>query len=297
MESTERQDAWERLVSPKDVLEEMGLLAGDDESQGDIRKSEPYWSVKTHYPSIDELFKGFKSGNLVGIGGKHAVGKSALALNLALSMAKHGTKVCLFSFEMPSEEVALRLLARMSTIEISDLQSRDLTDIQTKIVRLVGDQLDSLPLEIYDSASMTVDTIRDAARNSLHGCDEGILIIDCLQLIQPSRDCECYEDNDAKLESVVIALKRLAMEFRVPIIVVDQLDQTDDIGDAYPLSEHADIVMFLDHANEVEGEGLKIWFSDKHWLPMDLYIAKFRQGPEGGRLKLRFAPRLMKFVG
>lgn len=64
---------------------------------GDAGESERYWSVKTHYPSFDELFKGFKSGNLVGIGGKHAVGKSALALNLALSMADHGTKVCLFS--------------------------------------------------------------------------------------------------------------------------------------------------------------------------------------------------------
>lgn len=294
MGSTDTQDVWGSLVSPLDVLEEMGLLAEDADSQGDARKSERYWSVMTHYPNLDEVFKGFKSGNLVGIGGKHAVGKSALALNLSLSMAKHGTKVCLFSFEMPAEEVAVRLLARMSTIEISELQSRDLTQVQTKIVKTVGDQLASLPLEIHDPASMTVDAIREAACNSLCGCDEGILIIDCLQLTQSSRDCERCEDNDERLESIIITLKRLAMELRAPIIVTTHLDQTDDISDAYPLSEHADIVMFLEHAKEIEG--LEIWFSSGTWLPMDIHVAKFRQGPEGETLRFGFAPQLMKFI-
>ena len=94
MKSAEKQDAWERLVSPPDVLEEMGLLTEDAESQGGVRKRDAYWTVKTHYPSIDELFKGFRSGNLVGIGGKHAVGKSALALN---SREKRlGLKSCTF---------------------------------------------------------------------------------------------------------------------------------------------------------------------------------------------------------
>lgn len=62
MESTEKQDVWESFVSPQDILEEMGLLTGENESQGRVRKSEPYWSVKTHYPSVDKLFNGFKWG-------------------------------------------------------------------------------------------------------------------------------------------------------------------------------------------------------------------------------------------
>ena len=191
MESNETQDVWESLVSPLDVLEEMGLLPEDAESQ-EASKREPYWSVKTHYPNIDALFKGFKSGNLVGIGGKHAVGKSALALNLALSMADHGTKVCLFSFEMTSEEVVRRLLARITRIELSALQSRDLTQDQIEAIGEAVGLLRSLPFDIYDPSSMAVDDIRAAARNSLRGCDEGILIIDCLQLVQASRDCGCY---------------------------------------------------------------------------------------------------------
>lgn len=289
MESTEKRDAWESLVSPQDVLEEMGLLTGDADSQRGARKSERYWSVKSHYPSIDELFKGFKSGNLVGIGGKHAVGKSALALNLAFSMAYHGTKVCLFSFEMTSEEVVIRLLAKITGLEISALQSGDLTQGQLEGVRKAVDLLGSLPFEIYDPPSMTVDAIRTAARNFLRDCNEGILIIDCLQLVQPSRDCGRYEDIDGKLNLVVISLKRLAMEFRVPVIVVDQLDQTESLGDAYPLSEHADIVMFLDHAKEDE------FYSDV-WASMNLHVAKFRQGPVGGTLQLIFSPQLMSFL-
>lgn len=294
MESTEKRDAWKRLVSPQDVLEEMGLLTGDAESQGNARKREPYWSVKTHYPCIDKLFNGFKSGNLIGIGGKHAVGKSALALNLAFSMAYHGTKVCLFSLEMPSEEVVIRLLAKIAGIEISALQSGDLTQEQFETVREAVDVLGPLPIEIYDPPSMMVDDIRAAARNSLRGCDEGILIIDCLQLVDPSRDCGRYENFDEKLDLVAISLKGLAMELRAPIIVTTQLDRTDSLDDSYPLSEHADVVMFLDHAKEIEN--LSELFSDELWLPMDIHVAKFRQGPVGGTLKFAFAPRRMTFL-
>lgn len=255
----------------------------------DNKESERYWSVKTHYPSLDGLFNGFKSGNLVGIGGKHAVGKSALALNLALSMATAGTKVCLFSFELSEEDVVARLLARMTTIEISALQSRNLTQDQTEAVEETLSMFDSLPLEIYATPTMTVDAIRETARKSLRGCDEGILIIDCLQLIQPSRNCDGYDDIDERLDSIVISLKRLAMGLQVPVIVTTHLDQADDLGDAYPLSEHADIVMFLDRAQEDEG-------SDELGIPMDIYIAKFRQGPMGATLRLTFAPQWMWFV-
>lgn len=288
MESTEKQDMWESFVSPQDILEEMGLLTGENESQGRVRKSEPYWSVKTHYPSVDKLFNGFKSGNLIGIGGKQAVGKSAFALNLAFSMAYHGTKVCLFSLEMPAEEVVIRLLARIAGIEISALQSGDLTQEQFEAVREAVDLLSPLPLEIYDPPSMVVDDIRAAARNSLRECDEGILIIDCLQLVQPSRDCGRYENIDEKLDLVAVSLKGLAMELRAPIIVTTQLDQTDSLDDAYPLSEHADIVMFLDHAKEDESN------SEIYDL-MDIHVAKFRQGPVGGTLQFAFLPQWMSF--
>lgn len=288
MEPKEKQDVWENLVSPRDVLEEMGLLTDDADSQGDARKSERYWSVKTHYPNIDGLFNGFKSGDLVGIGGKHAVGKSALALNLAFSMAYHGTKVCLFSFEMPSEEVVTRLMAKIAGIEISALQSGDLTQEQHEAVRESVEVLGRLPIEIYDLPSMTVDAIRDAARNSLCGCDEGILIIDCLQLVDPSRDCGRYEDIDEKMDLVAISLKRLAMELRTPIIVTTQLDRTDSLDDAYSLSGHADIVMFLDHAKEDE-------FYSEIPDPMCIHVAKFRQGPVGGTLQMAFLPQWMSF--
>lgn len=289
MKSAKKQDEWGSFVSPQDILDEMGLIAGDIESQGRVRKSEPYWSVKTHYPSIDKLFNGFKSGNLIGIGGRHAVGKSALALNLAFSMAYHGTKVCFFSFEMTSEEVVIRLLAKITGLEISAFQSGDLTQGQFEGVREAVDLLGSLPFEIYDPPSMTVDAIRTAARNSLRDCNEGILIIDCLQLVQPSRDCGRYENFDEKLDLVAISLKGLAMELRAPVIVTTQLDRTESLGDAYPLSEHADIVMFLDHAKEDE------FYSDV-WASMDLHVAKFRQGPVGGTLQLVFSPQLMSFL-
>lgn len=279
-------EEWRRKVTL--TSEEIAQLMGDTE------KSKPYWSVKTHYSNIDELFKGFKSGNLVGIGGKHAVGKSALALNLALNMAENGTKVCLVSFEMLYKEVVTRLLARMTGIGMSALQSRDLTQVQTEAVNEASDRLNSLPLEIYNSSSMTVDSIREVARKSFRGCDEGILIVDCLQLIRPSTDCACYEDDDAKLESAVIALKRLAMAFRIPVIVVDQLDQTGALDDAYPLSEYADVIMFLDQARRNVSSYEDA--SGELWLPRDIYIAKFRQGPMDGTLRLKFAPRTMVFI-
>ena len=79
------------------------------------------------------------------------------------------------------------------------------------------------------------------------------------------------------------------MELRAPVIVTTQLDRTESLGDAYPLSEHADIVMFLNHAKEDE------FYSDV-WASMDLHVAKFRQGPVGGTLQLVFSPQLMSFL-
>ena len=81
----------------------------------------------------------------------------------------------------------------------------------------------------------------------------------------------------------------LAKELRVPVIVVDQLDQTEDLGDAYPLSEHADIVMFLDHAKVKK-------FCSVNWNMMEVHVVKFRQGPTGGTLQLAFGPQWMTFL-
>lgn len=273
-------EEWRRKVTL--TPEEFAQLMGDTE------ESRPYWSVKTDYPNMDELFKGFKSGNLVGIGGKHAIGKSALAVNLAFNMAQHGTKVCLFSFEMVSEEVVARLLARMTEVEISELQSQNMRRDQTEAVEEALDLLDTMPLEIHASPSMTVDAIREVAQKSLCGCVEGILIIDCLQLIQPSSDC--YESVDERLDSIAVSLKRLAMHLRVPVIVTTQLDQTYSLDDADPLSYYADIVMFLDYAKSNEGPS-------GFGLQRDIYIAKFRQGPIGDTLRFAFMPELMLFNG
>lgn len=113
-------------------------------------------------------------------------------------------------------------------------------------------------------------------------------------MITPSRDCSRYEDIDEKLERIAISLKRLAKELHVPVIVVDQLDQTEGLVDAYPLSEIADVVMFLDHAKDNDGSGEGT--SGELWLPMDIYIAKFRQGPMGGTMKFSFEPRTMTFI-
>lgn len=260
----------------------------------DTNESDRYWSVKTRYPKFDALFKGFRSGNLVGIGGKSAAGKSALALNLALNMAEHGTKVCLFSFELSYEDVVARLLARKTGIELSTILSRNLTQDQNEIVEEALDYLDSIPLELHAPSSVamdaiTVEAIRETVRNPLHECDQGILIIDCLDLIQSSKNCDCNDSSVEGLDSIVLSLKRLAMQLRVPVIVTTHLDRTEGRGDICPLSEHADIMMFLDQSSAGEG-------SDGHWIPMDIHVAKFRQGPTDGLLQLAFIPELMWFT-
>lgn len=272
---------WAGSEIPQEIL---------DELKAENERSRRYWTVKTFYPNIDEVFHGFRSGQLVGIGGKSAVGKSALALNLAVSMAEHGTKVFLFSFEMTSDDVESRLLTKVTaTLEILAADSGCSLPDYAEIVEEAKVWLDSLPLEIIADSSMAVEDIRLKARPLLRDCDEGIIIIDCLQLIQSSKDFECYENDDERLDSIVISLKRLAMELRVPVIVVTQLDQTNDLSDALPLAYHADIVMFLD---PIKGDKELC----EGWSFMEVRVAKFRQGPTGETLQLIYSPKLSTFL-
>lgn len=280
---------------PQEILD--GLKAENE-------RSRRYWTVKTFYPNIDEVFHGFRSGQLVGIGGNSAVGKSALALNLAVSMAEHGTKVFLFSFEMTPNEVMIRLLNAATSMELSMAGykvaaagckssspdfAKKVEEMKARIVREAKARLGSLPLEIIAESSMTAEDIRLRAQCLLRNCDEAIIIIDCLQLIQSSKELNRYENDDERLDSIVISLKQLAMGLSIPVIVVTHLNQTDDLSDALPLAYHADIVMFLDpiKGNKELCEG---------WSFMEVRVAKFRQGPTGETLQLIYSPKLSTFL-
>ncbi len=212
-------------------------------------------SIKTGIGALDKMNNGFWGGQLIVIAGRPSMGKTAFAMTLAHNMAQGGNNVMFFSLEMSCEELTQRLLARYTEIT-TGMQLREGALERKHWDRLVKAQqkLAELPLYIDDSAGISVNQIRTRCRRHKrkHGLD--VIIVDYLGLMNlPDR----YQSKVDQLGEVTRALKVLAKDFGVPVILLHQLNRgpetrgedkrpmLSDLRDSGNIEQDADAVIFL----------------------------------------------------
>ncbi len=254
--------------------------------------------VPTGFEDIDEMTAGLQPADLVIVAARPSMGKTAFALNIGAHVAKGGERtVGVFSLEMAKEQLFMRLLTSEAQIDshrfrTSRLMERDYRQLSAALGRLT-----ELRMHIDDTPAIGVLEMRAKARRLKveHGLD--LLIIDYIQLMQGRGR---FENRTQELASISRALKQLAKELNIPVVVLSQLSrapesrgradrrpQLSDLRESGALEQDADVVMFI-YREEMyertpENEGVA-----------EIIIGKQRNGPTG-RVQLAFLKEQTRF--
>jgi len=237
---------------------------------------------------------GLRRRDLVVLGGDVGSGKSALALGLALRVARQGVGVAFFSGEMDQERLMERALAIEGRVAVDELRAAQLSDQTRAEVGAAAVRLRGLPLTILPLAAPDFETL--AARlDPLRQL--GLVVVDYLQLVPtPAGTTRSTQDEDLAL--VLQRLKALALERQVALFVVSQLSRfaakreqvrpdLDDFGHLGAIKQHADVALGL-FREEMYHPGYGVEGAT------ELMILKNRNGPTGF-VDLYFYRRWMRF--
>jgi replicative DNA helicase len=253
--------------------------------------------VPSGFTDLDELTAGFQPGDLIIIAARPSVGKTALALNVAQHVGTKTAKcVGVFSLEMSKEQLFLRMLTSEAHIDSHRLRTGFLVESDWGRLSHALGTLSETKIYIDDSPGMGVLEMRAKSRRLLaeHGLD--LLIIDYIQLMQGRGR---FENRTLELAAISRALKQLAKELNVPIIILSQLSRApesradhrpmlSDLRESGALEQDADVVILLfrpDQYPDVKPEDENV---------AELNVAKQRNGPTG-LVRLAFMKQETRF--
>lgn len=266
-------------------------------------RSDGYDGIRSGYSELDDLTRGMSGGSFHVLAARPSVGKSALAMNIALNAAlKEGAKVALFSLEMSDQEIFERMIASLSRVFLAKVKNGDFSD-QRDQMRITGacTELMNSAISINEKTDISAVDVRVECRamKMRHGLD--LIIIDYLQLMRCHGDLR-GQSKATEVGIITRYLKVVARELNVPILLLSQLSREvekregkrpvlSDLRDSGAIEQDADVVMFLyDESAPVAG---KI-HNPSGISEIELIVAKNRNGATGN-CKLRFDKRVQKF--
>ena len=210
--------------------------------------------LSTGFVGLDKITTGLHEGNLIILAARPAMGKTALALNIAKHVATMERKpAVIFSLEMGSEELIERMVASEGMIPGYHLKTGNLSTDEWKRLVHAQSNLYDVPIFVDDTAGIRISDIRSKARKlSQEMGGLGIIIIDYLQLITGSK----RENRQQIVSEISRELKILAKDLRVPVIALSQLSRSveqrqdkrpmlSDLRESGSIEQDADIVAFL----------------------------------------------------
>jgi len=238
--------------------------------------------LPTGYQQLDNLTSGLQASEVVILAARPAMGKTSLALNVAENVAlHHGEPVAVFSLEMSKESLLLRLLASQARIDAHKFRTGRLgREDWRKMTGALG-LLAEAPLWVDDSASTTVLEMGAKARRLKKEKGLALVIVDYLQLITARGR---FANRNEEVTSISRALKALAKELRVPVLVLSQLTrapereerrpQLADLRESGAIEQDADVVMFIHRPSFFKPDA-----PEEERNKAELIVAKQRNGP------------------
>lgn len=248
-------------------------------------------NLSTGFKSLDTaLGQGFTNTDLIILSARPAMGKTALAHNIALNTVfKNNKTVAIFSLEMSKNQLIQRMLFSCAEIEIQRLKTGNMRPSDWEELAKSIKEFTKVPIYIDDTAGCTAQYISEKCHQLISSEDSlGLIVIDYLQLM---------EGNN---EDILKQLKTLTTELKVPVLCLSQLSRKlekrenkrpvlDDINDKCAIEEIVDIVLFL--------------YRDDYYTPIqdsakseaEIIIAKNRQNPDISKIRLEFKKDIIKF--
>jgi replicative DNA helicase len=266
----------------------------------ELRNTSGITGIKTGYTDLDRMTNGFQRGDLIILAARPAMGKSALALNLAVQAARRNPgAVAVFSLEMPADSIMKRMLSSESRVQSGKLRDGRLSNDEMNRLFEAGNGLAESLIYLDDTGSIKVNQIFSKCRK-LKSEQESLsmIVIDYLQLITGSRS----DSRQQEVSEISRSLKILAKEMDCPVIALSQLSrkvedrtghepQLSDLRESGSIEQDADIVMFLYRENYYD----KDKEAQEQIEVVDLSLAKHRNGAIG-RIQLAFEKGVSRFT-
>ena len=260
----------------------------------------------TGFNDLDELLGGMQRSDMIVLGARPAMGKSTLAINVAINAARDGATVGVFSLEMSREQLALRILSADAQIDSHRLRLGLVTEAdEQRITDSIG-RLSELPMYIDDTPFQGMVEMRSKARRlSLeHGLD--LLIVDYLQLIEGRG--KGGDNRVQEVSEISRSLKGMARDLNICVLTCSQLSRgvtnrtshrpmLSDLRDSGSIEQDADVVMFI-HREDM-------YYTEEEWEQhspgrpypkniAEIIVAKHRNGPTDD-INLYFRDNLLRF--
>ena len=238
--------------------------------------------VTTGFTDLNSLLGGFQKSDLVLLAARPSMGKTALAVNLAVNAAKAGKKVAMFSLEMSKTQIGQRILASFAQMNLSslfkgELEGQDLVNLIT-----ASNELSKYSLHIDDTAAISLIELKAKLRRLKMEEGLDLVVVDYLQLMTT---VERIENRVQEISQISRGLKAIAKELDVPVLALSQLSRAleqrpdkrpklSDLRESGAIEQDADIVMFLyrDYVYNKETENPNL---------AEVIVSKHRNGPIG----------------
>ncbi|MGZ3633523.1 MAG: replicative DNA helicase [Parachlamydiaceae bacterium] len=254
--------------------------------------------LPSHFADIDKMLNGLNNSNLMILAARPAMGKTALALNIAENVCfKNNVPVGVFSLEMSAEQLVHRIICSQSQVESNKIKTGSLDNREfQRIVQCVGEMQNHVMI-IDDQPGLKITDLRARARRMKESHQIGFLVIDYLQLISGSGSRNTTENRQNEISEISRMLKNLARELDIPILCLSQLSRKveerqghrpvmSDLRESGSIEQDSDIVMFLLRREYYDSQ-------DKPGLA-ELIVAKNRHGGIG-TINLTYRKEIVRF--
>lgn len=266
-------------------------LKGPDESK--------ISGMPTHYVDLDKILNGLGPSNLIILAARPAMGKTALALNIAEHVCfKNHVPVGIFSLEMTAEQLLHRIICSNSEVESDKIKTGNLTGIEYQRIVSSVSMMQDHTMIIDDEPGLKVTDLRARARRMKEAHNIGLLVVDYLQLLSGSGFQRSSDSRANEISEISRMLKNLARELNIPIICLSQLSRKveertghrpmmSDLRESGSIEQDSDQVLFL----------LRREYYDPYDKPglAELIVAKNRHGAVGV-VNLSFRKELAQFA-
>ena len=246
--------------------------------------------VGTGFADFDKMTSGLHGGEMVVIAARPSMGKTSLAMNIAEYVAiEQRLPVGVFSLEMTSESLVLRMLCSRSRVNLRNVREGFLAERDFPKLTGSAGKLANSPLFIDDSSALSILQLRAKARRMSQQYGIKLFVIDYLQLLHST--ARRAENRQQEIADISSGVKSLAKELNVPIIVLSQLNRElereknrkprlSDLRESGAIEQDADVVGLLYKPSSGDEEE-SATAAEEDAVPVNLLIAKQRNGPTG----------------
>lgn len=248
--------------------------------------------ISTGFTDLDNMTSGFQPSEMIILGARPSIGKTAMALSMIQHIAIEKRIPCaFFSLEMSDVQVMQRLLVQQSRIHSNNIRTGFLSKTDFLALQTAAGAIYDSPLYIIDTPNMKLLDLRSVARRYKSLYDIKIIFIDYITLIGSENSAIPRHEQVAEISR---SLKSLARELDIPVVVLSQVARSTEgkaptlaeLRESGSIEQDADVVMFLHRNRTVD--------SKETTIPTELHIAKQRNGPTG-IVNITFIPHFTKF--